>query len=123
VGKSGENASWLTALSVGAGILAAIDMVIGFSKKANLHHELKQRYIDLEQEIIEAGSTHDLADFNRKRLLIEREEPAVYRALDTLCHNELIKADGHAGDDHVYEINCFQRLTCHIFHWSDIAHA
>ena len=54
------------------------------------------------------------------RLEIERDEPAVYCALDLLCRKAVNAAEGNThGDDQ--ELTWFQKLTCQIFHWENIA--
>lgn len=62
------------------------------------------------------------ANHHIARLHIEADEPPIYRALDLLCHNEQMRADGHPPDsEHWASVPLYQRLTCHLFHWPDLA--
>ena len=39
-----------------------------------------------------------------------------------LCHNELMRADGHPSDStHLASVPLYQRLTRHLIHWPDLA--
>ena len=55
-----------------------------------------------------------------KRLEIELDEPPVYRALDLLCYNEIVNADG-INKEVLRKVPYLNRCTCHIFHWADIS--
>jgi hypothetical protein len=44
-----------------------------------------------------------------ERLAIEEKEPPILRVLDTLCHNELIRAEGYDKTSYV-KVNRVQRL-------------
>jgi len=121
-GKPGESAHWLLAMGVIAAVLSTFDMAVGYSRRADQHHGLKKRFIDLEESIITGAGTDEVWDgYKKKRLSIERDEPPIYRALDLLCHNEVAVADGH-GDEHISRLSTMQRVTCQLLHWSDIAH-
>jgi hypothetical protein len=78
-------------------IFSVIDLVVGTSKMAQVHHDLSRRFMKLEKEM--AGSMAENEDDYRKfiaaRLSIEEDEPPVMRCLDTLCHNELLFAYGY----------------------------
>ena len=119
IGKPGSTAMWLTTISVFAALLATLDMVIGYSSKADLHRSLKVQFGKLEMSIISGGDSE--AEWNShqiKRLEIELEEPPVYRALDLLCYNEIVKADGI--QDKMHRVSYLNCCTCHIFKWADV---
>lgn len=118
---AGENAPfWLQLIGVGAAILAAFDMVVGYAKHASQHDDLKRRFIDLEREMLSCDpGTCQFGVFQAMRLEIEREEPPVYRALDLLCHNELMAAEGI--NRQPFKVSKFEALTSHILHWPNIA--
>lgn len=123
LGKAGETAGWLVALSAVAALLAAFDMVVGYSAWAARHQELKGRFAALEIDMLAGGldaaawQQHRLA-----RLAIERDEPPVYRALDLLCHNELLVAEGVTRQDEFSRLGRWQRWTSQLWHWPDLAH-
>lgn len=124
IARPGDTASWLVALSVAAAVLAASDTVIGFAARAGLHRTLKQRFIGLETAIL-AGSGSE-ADHLRTRLAIEHDEPPIYRALDLLCYNEMLHAEGYpdSGDGAVTRsrLSGWQRLTSQWWRWADLSH-
>jgi hypothetical protein len=77
--------------------LSAINLVVSPAQAARLHEELARRFAKLELAIQQAGavSPNKLNEFIAERLLIESDEPPVYRVLDTICHNELCRAQGY----------------------------
>jgi hypothetical protein len=121
LGKTGVTANWLIYLSVLAALLATFDMVIGYAGKADLHRSLKVRFGKLEMAIIAGGDSQKEWDGHQlQKLEIELDEPAIYRALDLLCFNELANADGINKENFV-KLNFIHRLTCHFLHWPNIS--
>lgn len=122
--KTGDNPWWLNAIAVFSALLAAWDIVIGYSAKSVLHQNLRSRWVDLEIKMMSAGLNKDSWDaYSLDRLSIERDEPPIYRALDVLCHNELLVADGHGKPGEAKgwaEVCFFQRMTSHILRWPNI---
>lgn len=99
---------------------SALDMIIKFSENARIHTELAQEFVDLQQMIVavdEAKSAVELQVILRglmaSRLKIETKEPPILRVLDTLCHNELLRAEGYDTKDYV-QVNWYQRLMSQI---------
>jgi hypothetical protein len=123
IARPGDTAPWLVALSVAAAILAASDTVIGFAARAGLHRSLKQRFILLETSILARSGS--LADHQRVRLGIEHDEPPVYRALDLLCYNEMLRAEGCPTDGEgavrPSRLTSWQRLTSQWWRWADLS--
>lgn len=120
-GTETHTAWWLILLSIFSALLAAMDMVVGYSKHADLHRSLKVRFIDLEKEMISCSdNTSEWNLFLPKRLVIERDEPPIYRALDTLCYNELAASMG-LDNNSMKPISFLQQITCQIYTWPDIA--
>jgi hypothetical protein len=107
-------------LLAGVGALAAaFDVVIGFSRNADLHRDLKRKFSTLEADM-EVGSVATIAEARAKRLIIEADEPSKFYALDLLAHNELCIALGHKWGDNpcrLVRVNWFKRLTANWFHW------
>lgn len=108
---------WLVALAIAAG-LVGVDVLAGFANSAARHQSLRARFIMLEAALLaDPAANHHIA-----RLHIEADEPPIYRALDLLCHNEQMRADGHQPDsEHWASVPLYQRLTCHLFRWPDLA--
>lgn len=119
--KDGETAGWMIALSVVAALLAAVDMVLGYSRRATLHADLRRRFADLEIAMLMGAPSHEEWQTHlRTRLLIEKDEPAIYKVLDLLCRNELLVAQGFNGKDNPEQfakVSWWQRLTCQFWRW------
>jgi hypothetical protein len=103
------------ALAIAAGAIvtffSAINLVVGTVRMARLHEDLGKRFVDLEKELVLAGEYDEQAyrGFCAKRLEAERDEPPVLRVLDSICHNELLRAMGYDRSQFV-EIAWYQRL-------------
>ena len=90
-------------------VLVSIDLVVGTTGKTRLHNGLKQQFISLESKM-QRGCEEDsnkLKEWKSERLSIEANEPPVLRVLDTLCHNELLRAEGHT--NHYVRVGFIQR--------------
>ena len=95
IARPGDNPAWLLALAAIAALFSAFDIVIGYAAKAGQHRDLKARFAALEIAIVTGNA--DAATWqahHTERLRIEQDEPPIYRALDLLCHNELMRAEG-----------------------------
>ena len=106
---------WIRVLAAIGGLLSACDLVVGFGASADAHRDFKRRWVALERQILK-GALHPTA--TDERLIIETEEPPIYRALDVLCHNELCRAMGMARCE-MYRVPRFVRWTAQILHWYD----
>jgi len=124
IARPGDSPAWLLALAAIAAILSAFDMIVGYAAKAGLHRDLKHCFGHLEMAIV-SGSADDATwqAHRMERLRIEQDEPPIYRALDLLCHNELLRADGldeSAAAAHYARLGVWHRVTRHLFHWADL---
>lgn len=119
---SNSPANWYTTLLGGvAATLAGFDVIVGYAKCADIHRELKRRFIDLEcQMIVGDGESNTWLGYHDKRLKIQIDEPVVYRALDLLCHNQTVMALNCDKSD-LKNIPRFKALTANIIKWNDIA--
>lgn len=107
-------AIWLAAFGA---ILSACDMVQGYSKCADLHRNLKRRFLELEIKM--QAASFPLSDAIASRLTIEGDEPPVFRALDLLCHNELCAAEGQNAE-HFAKTSIVQRWSANWIKWTNI---
>ncbi|MFI3219635.1 MAG: hypothetical protein QX189_11015 [Methylococcales bacterium] len=114
-------------LGVIAALFAAFDLVIGFASQANAHGQLRERFAQLEIDMMTGLDSLELwSDYQRQRLLIEKDEPAVYHVLNILCHNELLVSEGVKQKDNpeaFFKLNVFYRLTRNMCHWENITSA
>lgn len=108
---------WVRTLAVAGAFLTSADLVIGFSRCADVHRDLKRRFIALEGKIEEIGDSEKI---RRRRLSIEAEEPPIHRALDLLCHNEVCAAIGWEPKEHpeqFYRVPWYMRMTANLYRW------
>lgn len=102
-------------------VLAVLDLVFGSVDKTWLHADLERQFIELERQLEAArdNPTAELiAQVTDRRLDIERQEPPVLRVLDTLCHNELVRAMGYEAEQQV-RVGFWQRLFADFFDLAD----
>lgn len=122
--KEGDTADWLLALSAVAALLAALDMVIGYAKQANLHSSLRERFANLEVNMVTGPADGSVwEDYQRERLLIEKDEPAIYKVLNLLCYNELLESEGYTrkeSPERFLSVNPFCRMTSQLLHWENV---
>jgi len=120
-GAKYEPPVWLTTLSFLAAVLAAVDIIVGYAKCAEKHHSLKRRFCELESIVAEANSASELGKCLKRRAQIEQDEPPIYRALDILCHNEVLNALGIADENPLRQVPLFKRMTADFIRWDNIA--
>ena len=101
-------------------ISSALDLVFGFSTSARLHADLARRFIELEKSFVKNDllTKEVLADFGTRRLEIEADEPPPSIVLNSICHNELLRAMG-CEESEFLKISLFQRLCCQFFDWKE----
>lgn len=90
-------------------------------KRGVLHTSFKFRFAWLERRIVTGPAQGDCwAEYHSERLSIEMYEPTPYKILDTLCHNELLRAEGFKRESkHYVKVGWWQSLTCQLWPWSD----
>lgn len=78
-----------------------------------MHNDLAGKFFGLEKALITSKQlTEDtLAQFTAGRLDIEMNEPPVLKVLDSVCHNELLRAMGYE-QSYFVKIKWYQRLFC-----------
>jgi len=97
-------------------VVATINLVVGSNRKAWLHADLARRFVELERQLLAEPDAQALRQARAVRLAIEADEPPILRVLDSLCHNEVLRAQGQ--DTHsVGPISGWQRLLAHVFDW------
>lgn len=114
LGKAPTNISLVCAFFVT--VFAVADLVVGSAREGRLHDDLAKRFIDLEKEMIGAKELQkeSIADFTAKRLDIEKDEPPPLKVLDSICHNELLRAMDY-DQKYFVQIKWYQRLFAQIF--------
>ena len=97
-------------LGVIALIVASIVIVFDATGQAQKHYELSKRFTTLEKNMLKQNPTRDdYIEWKKERLSIETEDINVLHVLNTICHNELIRAED-LSSDHMVKISILQRL-------------
>lgn len=123
IARPGDTPAWMYLLALVAALFAIWDIAVGYSKMADKHRNLRMRWISMESELIRADTANSWDSFVVQRLDIEKDEPPVYRALDVLCHNELLVADKHGKPNEAdgwFKVPAIKRWTSQIFQWPNI---
>jgi hypothetical protein len=92
------NSHWVTAtLAALVTIVSTINLVIGSSRMARTHHDFARKFAELEKKIRAdlSEAPEQLTAWCNERLSIEAEEPPIKRVLDSICHNEMLRAMGY----------------------------
>ena len=114
---SGANSpTWIKWLAAVGALLGAGELVVGFARHADLHRDLKRRFVRLEIQMLKSP---DNTEAECMRLEIEADEPPIYSALDLLCHNELCAAQG-ADRKYLAKLTPWQSITANWLKWPDI---
>lgn len=95
-------------------ILAAINLVIGSAQRARAHSDFARRYVELEKRMLAKPSEEEYLRVAEERLGIEAEEPPVLHVLNSICHNETMRAMGYKKEE-LAQIGWFQRLVAPVF--------
>jgi len=105
---------WSIAFATIVAVSSSINLVIGTAQQARLHNDLAKRFLELEKLIIltENPATESILTLTGKRLVIEADEPPPLLVLDSICHNELLRAMGFPRSDFI-DIKWYQRMFCH----------
>lgn len=121
-----DREEWALAFTVFIAVVSGLDLVIGFSSMERKHQELRGRFCDLMSKLEGVPNDAVLLAGKCERTSIEKDEPAVFRALDLTVHNELMRARGYKQTDEKYRedfhaVGWFKRLTKHLFKWESLA--
>lgn len=95
-------------------VLAAINLVIGSARRAREHSDFARRYVVLEKRLLAEPSEAEYLLVANERLDIEAEEPPVLHVLNSICHNEMMRAMGYQKSEQA-KIGWFQRLVSPVF--------
>ena len=119
ISRPGPTPAWMLFVAAIAALLAVTDYTTGFAKSGALHRTLKDKFIDLESDMLGSADL-DLIQIQQRRMKIEKDEPGVFRALDVACHNELLAPEGQ-GKDARFPLAWYMHATRHLLRWSSVA--
>jgi len=101
------------AASVVVTLAASLNLVFGCTRRAWQHADLARRFTELERQLLAKPDEDMFHELTAQRLMIEADEPPVLRVLDVLCHNELLRAEGHT--EGYGRIGFWQRVFAQVF--------
>lgn len=107
-------------LAAVAAVCSAVDVFFGAGTGARDHRDLYRRFVDLDKKVraLPVPCTEaQLAECTGDRLEIERDEPAVFRALDMVCHNEECTSRD-CDEDQLASLSWRHRLLCHLYRFN-----
>ena len=117
----GDAPIWIKILpSIVTSVIVGINLIFRLGEKAYSHQTFLRKFIALEQRLIAEKDLSDKKDeevirsVTKERLSIESEEPKVKRVLDSICHNELLRAMGYPKSEEKV-IGFWQRLFAQFF--------
>ena len=121
-----DSPPWIKFLAAFSAVMSAFDLVVGYGHRANQHRDFKRRYCALERELGRVNSQFDIEGIRGERLAIEAEEPPIFRALDAMCHNELLTAHGYSRLDdeeksHYRQLPRFKQWTANWLRWPNMS--
>ena len=105
------NLGWTAEVAALAALASAFNLVVAPSRRARKHDDLARRFIALEQSAVRPDAS--AGDIEQRRLAIEQDEPPVYRVLDTICHNEVMRSLGHQ-DHELVKVPLWMRVTANL---------
>lgn len=117
--------SWVVVTSSATvAILSLINITMRSSAMASLHAQLKQRYIGVlirldklnRPKVSEESFRKELRKLREERLLIEVDEPTIYRIVHVMAHNELLMAEGYGNAD-MWHVPFYKALSANWIRW------
>lgn len=114
-----DSSGWSISLAALVTVFSTINLVFKTTIRAQNHHDLARRFIELEKFLVLDSPTDAmLQQANAKRLDIEADEPPILRVVDILSHNDLLRATGYdpiSEASEYYEVSFFKRLLAPLF--------
>lgn len=96
-----ETPAWVgIAFSIATAVLSAMSIVWDVGGNAERHRRLRNQFIDLAAEMDREPVTEQrLWTLRRMRLEIEKDEEAILHILNTMVHNDTLRAKGYPSSD------------------------
>lgn len=92
-----------------AATIAAFVLVYAPANKTTLHISLRNKFSDLAIDMESECTKENMEKWETARLRIEQNEPPVFWAVNTDCHNEVCRAWDRL--EHVTQIGLWKRMT------------
>lgn len=94
-------------------VVSSINLVVGSAQRGRDHTDFMRKYVELEKRMLGEPSEELLLEVSTARLTIEAEEPPVMHVLNSICHNDMVRARNYA-KKYFLEIGWFQALLAQI---------
>jgi len=94
-------------------VVSSINLVVSSAQRGRDHTDFMRKYVELEKRMLGEPSEELLLEVSTARLTIEAEEPPVLHVLNSICHNDMLRARGYA-KKHFLKIGWFQALLAQI---------
>jgi hypothetical protein len=95
-------------------VLSSVNLVIGSAQRGRDHTDFMRKYIELEKRMLASPTEQLLLEVQAARLSIEAEEPPVMHVLNSICHNDMVRARGYP-EHHFLEIGYIQALLSQVW--------
>jgi hypothetical protein len=95
-------------------VVSSINLVVGSAQRGRDHTDFMRKYVELEKRMLGSPSEELLLEVAAARLTIEAEEPPVLHVLNSICHNDMVRAMGYA-KKHYLQIGAFQAFVSQLF--------
>jgi hypothetical protein len=95
-------------------VVSSVNLVVSSAQRGRDHTDYMRKYVELEKRMLDVESEELLLEVKAARLSIEADEPPVLHVLNSICHNELVRAMGLPKEEY-YEIGMFQTLVSQLF--------
>lgn len=94
-------------------VVSSINLVVGSAQRGRDHTDFMRKYVELEKRMLGKPNEELLLEVSAARLTIEAEEPPVLHVLNSICHNDMVRARGYA-KKYFLDIGWFQTLFAQI---------
>lgn len=94
----------------------AIDLMVDTRKYANLHNDLRRRYLEIEPELLDcqALTESEYRSVWGRIKTIEADEPPIRPYVADLCHNDVLHVAGYSTDEAIFaRTHWLKRLFAH----------
>ena len=90
---------------------------------ATKHAGLYERFIALEKRMAQAEHPEpdDLSKIRKEVLAIEVDEPSIFLAVNRLCHNQVLRAEGFGNDsDWIEPLGLYHRILKNLIRFNEL---
>ena len=119
----GTSLRWILVVAPAAiAITSAIAVAFKIPDMATTHAKLYERFIRLEKRMIHLGDSvvDDLDRIKSEFLEIGIDEPSIFLAVDRMCHNQVLRAEGFENTEWIQPMGFWHRLLKDVVRFSEL---